>query len=179
MILPGVGALTTTPVAPCISAYIARFTTRLPVVSPPPTPTNTGRSDAISSACVMIGCGVNGYTAMTASALTLRMMARSVENTSDLIRFPNTTMPLHSWITDGTRSANCRSVPSIGVGMRLATWTSPGVSTCRGVSFPAVSASAAITPPRLSVCSIAAVSPSVLSGVSTARSRSMVSSDSL
>ena len=57
---PGVGALTTTPVAPCISAYMARFTTRLPVVSPPPTPTNTGRSLAMSSACVMTGCGVNG-----------------------------------------------------------------------------------------------------------------------
>lgn len=38
-------------------------------------------------------------------------MARSVENTSDLMRLPNTMMPLHSSITLGTRSANWRSVP--------------------------------------------------------------------
>ena len=55
-----VGALSTTPVAPCISANMARLTTRCPCVRPPPTPANTGISAASSSACVMIGCGVNG-----------------------------------------------------------------------------------------------------------------------
>ena len=55
-----VGALSTTPVAPCISANMARLTTRWPCVRPPPTPANTGISAASSSACVMIGCGVNG-----------------------------------------------------------------------------------------------------------------------
>lgn len=34
--------------------------TRWPCVRPPPTPANTGISAASSSACVMIGCGVNG-----------------------------------------------------------------------------------------------------------------------
>ena len=57
------------------------------------------------------------------------MMLRSVEKTSDLMRFPNTMMPLHSSITLGTRSANWRSVPSIGVGICGATCTSPGVVT--------------------------------------------------
>ena len=38
----------------------------------------------------------------------------SVEKTSDLMRLPNTMMPLHASITSGTRSANWRSVPSIG-----------------------------------------------------------------
>ena len=55
-----VGALSTTPVAPCISANMARLTTRWPCVRPPPTPVNTGISAASSNACVMIGCGVNG-----------------------------------------------------------------------------------------------------------------------
>ena len=55
-----VGALSTTPVAPCISANMARLTTRCPCVRPPPTPANTGMSAASSSACVMIGWGVNG-----------------------------------------------------------------------------------------------------------------------
>ena len=45
------------------------------------------------------------------------------------MRLPNTMMPLHSSITLGTRSANWRSVPSIGAGICGATCTSPGVVT--------------------------------------------------
>ena len=87
--------MSTTPVAPCISANMARFIALCPCVSPPPTPENTGISAAVSSAWVITGCGVKGYTAMIASALTFLMMLRSVENTSDLMRFPKTIIPLH------------------------------------------------------------------------------------
>ena len=74
----GAGELTTTPAAPCISETAASCTARLPVGVPPPTPTNTGASEAVSSACVMAGCAVKGYTAKMASALELRMTATSV-----------------------------------------------------------------------------------------------------
>lgn len=46
--------------APCISETAAICTERLPVVVPPPTPTKTGHSATVSSACVMAGCGVKG-----------------------------------------------------------------------------------------------------------------------
>ena len=49
----------------------------------------------IAFSWVMTGCGVKGYTARIASALTFLMMLRSVENTSDLMRFPKTIIPLH------------------------------------------------------------------------------------
>ena len=54
------GELTTQPAAPCISETAAICTERLPVVVPPPTPTKTGHSATVSSACVMAGCGVKG-----------------------------------------------------------------------------------------------------------------------
>ena len=41
-------------------------------------------------------CGVNGYTAKTASASQFRIIARSVVNTRDLIRLPLMTIPLAS-----------------------------------------------------------------------------------
>ena len=56
----GAGEFTTTPAAPCISETAASCTARLPVVVPPPTPTKTGASEAVSSACVMAGCAVKG-----------------------------------------------------------------------------------------------------------------------
>jgi len=62
---------------------------------PPPTPQNTGTSAASIRACVMMGCGVKGYTAITASALQLRMTATSVEKTMLFILLPKMTMPLH------------------------------------------------------------------------------------
>lgn len=74
----GAGELTTTPAAPCISDTAANCTERLPVVVPPPTPTKTGASEAVSRACVMAGCAVKGYTAKIASAFELRMTATSV-----------------------------------------------------------------------------------------------------
>ena len=52
------GELTTQPAAPCISETAAICTERL--VVPLPTPTKTGHSATVSSACVMAGCGVKG-----------------------------------------------------------------------------------------------------------------------
>ena len=54
----------------------------------PPTPLNTGRWDAATSAWVMAGWQVKGYTASTASASQWQMTARSVENTSERILRP-------------------------------------------------------------------------------------------
>ena len=85
---------------------------RTPLVSPPPTPQNTGTSEMPIIACVMLGCGVKGYTAITASALMFLMMATSVENTSDLMRRPNTRMPLHSLMHRGTDRVCLRRLPS-------------------------------------------------------------------
>lgn len=79
----GAGALSTTPAAPCISAIMASWMTRGPVVVPPPTPTNSGARAAVSRAQVMTGSPVNGYTARMASALVLRMMAASVVNANE------------------------------------------------------------------------------------------------
>ena len=64
-------------------------------------------------ALAMRGCGVNGYTANTASALQLLMMAISVENSSDLMRRPITTMPLARKIASGTVTMCLRSSPVI------------------------------------------------------------------
>jgi len=47
-----------------------------------------------------------------ASALMFLIMATSVLNTSDLMRRPNTRMPLHLLMQWGTVSACLRSVPS-------------------------------------------------------------------
>ena len=55
-----VGALTTTPKAPCCSASLAMLITRLPRVTPPPTPANTGMSATSMMARVMAGWGVKG-----------------------------------------------------------------------------------------------------------------------
>src|SRR5690606_25072323 len=44
MVSLGVGALTTTPIAPLNSASRAKLTTLLPLVNPPPTPQKTGTS---------------------------------------------------------------------------------------------------------------------------------------
>ena len=111
-----VGALTTTPIAPCNSALVPNKTERIPFVRPPPTPAKTGMSEAIMIDCVIIGWGVNGYTAITASAFTFFIIAKSVEKTRDLIRFPKIVIPLHSLITSGTRKNDFLSVPSIGFG---------------------------------------------------------------
>ena len=54
------GEFTMTPAAPCISDTAASCTERLPCVVPPPTPTKTGHSAAVSSACVMAGWAVKG-----------------------------------------------------------------------------------------------------------------------
>ena len=43
-----------------LAASSRHCTERLPVVVPPPTPTKTGHSATVSSACVMAGCGVKG-----------------------------------------------------------------------------------------------------------------------
>jgi len=45
-----VGAFTTTPIAPCISAFAPSITERRPFVSPPHTPVKTGTSEAKSKA---------------------------------------------------------------------------------------------------------------------------------
>ena len=85
---------------------------RMPLVRPPPTPQNTGTSDTPIMACVIAGWGVKGYTAIIASALIFLIMATSVLNTSDLIRRPNTRMPLHSLMQRGTDSVCLRRFPS-------------------------------------------------------------------
>ena len=47
----------------CISAIMASWMTRRPVVVPPPTPTNSRAWAAVSRTWVMTGSPVNGYTA--------------------------------------------------------------------------------------------------------------------
>ena len=89
-----VGAFTTTAIAPKASASFASMTTRAPVVVPPPTPQKTGRLEVETIASAIICWGVKGYTASTASALQLRMMAISVEKIKDLMRRPIITIPL-------------------------------------------------------------------------------------
>ena len=54
------GELSTTPAAPCISETAASSAARRPVVVPPPTPTKSGASATVRSACVMAGCAVKG-----------------------------------------------------------------------------------------------------------------------
>ena len=56
----GGGGVDHAAAAPCISETAAICTERLPVVVPPPTPTKTGHSATVNSACVMAGCGVKG-----------------------------------------------------------------------------------------------------------------------
>lgn len=41
-------------------ACMARRTLRLPLVYPPPTPTNTGTSATLMTACEIDACGVKG-----------------------------------------------------------------------------------------------------------------------
>ena len=78
MVSAGAGALMTTPAAPCISATMASSATRGPVVVPPPTPTNSGICATVSSACVITGSPVKGYTARMAFAFVLRIITASV-----------------------------------------------------------------------------------------------------
>ncbi len=47
-------------------------------------------------------CGVNGYTAMIALALVFLIIATSVLNKKDLSNCPNTLIPEHSSIIEGT-----------------------------------------------------------------------------
>ena len=54
------GEFTTTANAPCASASCAITTERMPRVVPPPTPTKTGLTAALMTACEMACCGVNG-----------------------------------------------------------------------------------------------------------------------
>ncbi len=69
---------------------------------PPPTPQNTGTPAVSSIAWVMTGCGVKGYTAITASALVFLIIATSVVNTMDFILFPKIIIPLASLMTKGS-----------------------------------------------------------------------------
>ena len=85
----GIGLFTTTPIAPLNSASKAKLVTLFPVVIPPPTPQNTGTSAAIINASVITGCGVNGYTAITASAFVFLITATSVLKTNDFNLLPN------------------------------------------------------------------------------------------
>ena len=84
----GMDVFTTTAATPDISECRAASTQRSPWVMEPPTPLNTGRWDAATSAWVMAGWQVKGYTASTASASQWQMTARSVENTSERILRP-------------------------------------------------------------------------------------------
>ena len=78
------------------------FHVRAPLVVPPPTPARTGMLDAVIIALMIAVCGVNGYTAITASAFILHMIAISVVATILFIVFPNILIPLHSFIHSGT-----------------------------------------------------------------------------
>ena len=60
---------------------------------------------------VIIGCGVKGYTAMTASALQFLMIATSVEKIKDRIKRPKTRIPVAVSITSGKRMIFERRVP--------------------------------------------------------------------
>ena len=82
--------------APLNSASKAKLTTLLPWVIPPPTPQKTGTSAAITNADVINGWGVNGYTAIIASALVFLIIATSVVNSNDFILFPNIFIPEQS-----------------------------------------------------------------------------------
>ena len=74
----GAGELSIAPIAPWNSACKAIFADLVPCVNPPPTPHKTGLSETDSMAWVIEGWGVNGYTAITASALVFLIMATSV-----------------------------------------------------------------------------------------------------
>ena len=54
------GAFSTTPKAPWCSAWMARRSKRIPLVTPPPTPTKTGTSATLMMASAMTGWGVKG-----------------------------------------------------------------------------------------------------------------------
>ena len=56
----GMGAFSTTPKAPWCSAWMARRSERIPLVTPPPTPTKTGTSATLMMASAMTGWGVKG-----------------------------------------------------------------------------------------------------------------------
>ena len=118
-------SLTTTAIAPNASASFASITTRGPVVVPPPTPANTGILEAVMMELVITCCGVKGYTANTASALQLRMMAISVENTRDLILLPQITMPLAAHISSGIVTMCFRKRVSIRGGFFTANRITP------------------------------------------------------
>ena len=66
----------------------------MPCVKPPPTPEKTGISAASIMPFVIAGCGVKGYTAITACASVLRIIAISVVKIIDFILRPKILMPL-------------------------------------------------------------------------------------
>ena len=100
-----------TALAPCVSASMARMTERGPDVVAPVTPTSTGRPDTCKSACVIAGWHVNGAAASTASALLLRMMYKSVENTSVRMVWPISSMPGQALAAFGARTSALMSLP--------------------------------------------------------------------
>ena len=106
------GELRTTPMAPWHSTSWARVTVLTPRVVPPPTPQNTGMLEALMIASLMDCCGVNGYTAKTASALQFLITARSVVYTRVRILRPKMTMPLASHAAWGILSILCLSLAS-------------------------------------------------------------------
>ena len=104
------GAFNTTPSAPWDSTSFASPTVRSPCVVPPPTPQNTGMYEYLMMASEMAGCGVKGYTANTASASQLRIMAGSVEKIMALRRRPKIRMPLARRASSGIRMILWRSL---------------------------------------------------------------------
>ena len=89
----GAGELRIAPIAPWNSACKAIFADLVPCVNPPPTPHRTGISETDSIAWVIVGCGVKGYTAITASALVFFIMATSVVKINDFSLFPKILIP--------------------------------------------------------------------------------------
>ena len=66
-----------------------------------PIPQNTGTSATETIACVIIGCGTKGYTAIMASALLLRIVATSVVNMNERRIRPFIRIPLAFPIASG------------------------------------------------------------------------------
>ena len=89
----GAGELRIAPIAPWNSACRAIFADLFPCVNPPPTPHKTGISETDSIAWVIAGWGVNGYTAITASALVFFIIATSVVKINDFSLFPKILIP--------------------------------------------------------------------------------------
>ena len=71
----------------------------------PVTPASTGLPEICNSACVMEGWQVKGAAAKTASALLLRMMYKSVENTSVRMVCPISSIPGQFLAARGARTS--------------------------------------------------------------------------